>query len=179
MVFLLFNFSHNTKLELPPDLDKEKIIFLRYELMPEPTYSNGLKGLLEKKAAWYIRKYNIQVPVLNIKLEESAKNYPFEYKIIDKSELNEYKAKGYKYIFEEITRLGTKYELEEHKNTYDLTQKSRSYYTTKSVKALISDVYIKNLITDELYLIYKDKSYLLPVSLKDISQKIRKKYQVK
>lgn len=82
---------------LPKDLDKETMVFVKYDQLVVPA---DLKGRHRKIAEHNITAHNEKkAPVANQQLEEEVKNYPFNYKVIQYSELATLKDSGYKYVF--------------------------------------------------------------------------------
>ncbi len=77
---------------LPDDLNTSKVIFLKYDMVKVDAK--------DRKAEYYQKKHNKNVPDANAELAEAAKKYPFEYTIASRKDIEKLKGEGYKYVLD-------------------------------------------------------------------------------
>ena len=82
--------------ELPADLKTETILFLKFDSVELPAERPKGRAKVD-----YIKwkNHNEMVPRYNKELRESAKSYPYKYKIISMTDTANYKSHGAKYLF--------------------------------------------------------------------------------
>lgn len=92
-------FGQKSKIKLPPNLDKEKVIFLQYEEIPiDDSYDKSIKRMYENLNKVFVKT--------NPKLVQEAKKYQFDYTISKRAEYETLVDQGYKYVLEsEYTEL--------------------------------------------------------------------------
>ena len=87
-------FAQKPSKKLPIDLNVEKIIFLKYDMLPEDDPS------INKLGQRMYKKRNKAAIEANEQLEEAAKEYPYQYVIASRTEIDSLKEAGYKYVYE-------------------------------------------------------------------------------
>ena len=80
---------------VPDDLNKSKTIFLRYD-----SIQGNAASKTDRKVKYYQAKHNKNVPDANKELAEALKKYPFEYTIASRTDIEELKSRGYKYLLD-------------------------------------------------------------------------------
>jgi len=80
--------------KLPTDLNVEKIIFLKYDMLPEDDPS------INKMGQRMYKKRNKSAVEANKQLEEAAREYPYQYVIASRNDIDSLKEEGYKYVYE-------------------------------------------------------------------------------
>lgn len=92
--FVLFNQEEELvfKKGLPSDLKTTKVVFLRYD--------STKVDAKNKKAEYYQKRHNKNVPDANKEWAEAAKGYPYSYIIASRKDLASLKEKGYKYFLD-------------------------------------------------------------------------------
>ncbi len=133
---IVFTTYGQKKTKLPKDLDREKVIFLQYEEIP-------IDESFPKMAKGYYSRLNNIVRKTNPKLVQYAKDYPFEYTISTRAEYDNLIKDGYKYVLD---------------SEYGEIINNGNYKPNQDVEVLIG-VYIKNLVTGEIYTLFKIKDH--------------------
>lgn len=150
---------------LPDDLDEAKIVFLNLD---SAFVEEEKPKIREEKARWAFKKiHNVNVPKSNAQLASIAPKYPFTYKIGRRSQLENYKAEGYKYVLDYVP----------------FTEAQQGIRHTNSNYRVQFPVYIENLENGDIYLlgyvtdnfVYKYKSIFNKYFLKDVKSKFRSK----
>jgi hypothetical protein len=156
---------------LPNDLKTEKVIFVKYgSLIPDEFVPTDNKRLLKS-----LERIDKQADEANPLLEKNLeKYYPFEYVLIDNSEIAAYRDKGYKYVVEERSNGTVKQSVYHGNNNTNVPQYT---YTTQRTYQF----YLKNLETDETYQfdIFENNTFPLYQSIGLITKVIKKQYGIK
>lgn len=150
---------------LPEDLNTSKIIFL--EFTPTPV-SNEKPGGFSENQLWKMHKRrNEEMPESNKELNEEAKNYPFEYVICKRTEIDTYKSKGYKYLLD----CGLFQGIDSGENMY-----------AGYKKQVYSELYIINLETGDKHRVMDVTDtfvFKYKLIMKTLNKEVRKKYNIK
>ncbi|MEZ4850672.1 MAG: hypothetical protein R3B93_19060 [Bacteroidia bacterium] len=160
-----------TYIGFPDDLEESKIVFIRYE-----KFNTAGKDKLTA-IQWGSLNKKGHFDLWNTTLEENVKGFPFEYAIIDLDQLEEYKKKGYKYIFEYFQSPNIQREKDKWFNfDFGVYSGSGAQYR------------FRNIDTGEMYYLRKTfgvymgmgKFGLAPLSndLPDIIQYLKKEYKI-
>lgn len=145
----------------PEDLNKEKIIFLKYEQIK----ISDRFGKLVKKM--YTR-HNKAVVESNEMLEKEAKKYPFDYVISTRAEYKDLIEQGYKYVLE--------CDMMEYYNN------GKGAVASDVRTKFYSDLYIKDLQTGDKYTLFEiSDTYLIRYDklMQKFNQKVKKNFDVK
>lgn len=146
---------------VPDDLDVSKIVFLNLD---SAFVEEEKPNIRAEKAKWAIKKvHNFNVPKANAQLADIAPDYPFEYKIGRRSQLEEYKAEGYKYVLDYVP----------------FTEAQQGIRHTNSNYSVKFPVFVKNLENGDIYIlgyvtdnfVYKYKGMFKKHFLKDVKSK--------
>jgi hypothetical protein len=165
--------------ELPVDFEKEKVLVVKYE--PMPLMYKDPKGMMEKMANSSAENWNKSVDKMNQKLEKNLKeNYPYPYLLINASEVKKYKEEGYKYILEERSYTGKErrpLSFQEKKMAQDANvNKNVTGYSTqyKSSWETTYELYLRNLTTDDTYILASGINGGLFYNIKTVVKEIKK-----
>jgi hypothetical protein len=121
---------------LPADLNKSKVIFLRYDSVEI--------NAEDKKAVYYQKKHNKNVPDANKDLAEALKKYPYEYIVASRKDIDALKAKGYKYVLDSQAYKNMAYGFRQD-------QSSKSAIISYEYK-----LYFQDLVTNDAYVVSKE-----------------------
>ena len=161
--------------QLPPDLNKETLIFLKHDSVDVPNKKPKSMNAFEYNR---LRNHNNVIPVSNKQLKEAAKEYPFKYIIASISEVDSLSKANYKYVyyspaFEKVKtgqRMGTK----------SSVSFSPGKQTTKTTY-VIQNIVLVNLENNDLYYVgeYSETFvYYYKGLIKDFVKKVKKQYNL-
>ena len=113
------------------------------------------------------KKHNENVPVSNKQLKESAKEYPFEYVLAYRNDIEKYRSLGYKYLLD-------------FKPFVDMRQGIRQSNSNTIVKF---PLYIQDLTNNDIYILdYISETftyYYRGIIKKTLVKQVKKKYKLK
>lgn len=150
---------------LPEDLDKSKIVFIEFTVRPpqeKPKQNDFVSRMMYKQSVGLSEN----LPISNQQLKKEAPKYPFGYEIIKRSQLEEYKSKGFKYALDcEF------YQLLDMGAVYGAAPKSRTYTDLYLIDLQTNDKYIFDEINNMQQLAYGSV-------IKSFIRKVKRAYHV-
>jgi len=127
---------------IPADLNVSKVIFLKYETISLP--SQKPEGRIRRIQYAKQEAHNKKVPKANADLEDAAKNYPFDYTIATRKDIEKLASQGYKYILDCET-------FENMRNGFRQDQSTRTTITVYLYK-----LYLRDMKSNTLFVVTND-----------------------